>query len=124
MSNPYERRAEDLYEAQNDPAPVSGTVSDNSYAHENRSDLRNQIPVQRDEDEVEDPIQPPFSNSDQQLAQDEKEAIDTSNILRGGRLRHAKPRTQDGYSEGRDEDDLPADVRYGQSGRSATGEII
>ena len=67
MSNPYEREAEDRYEAQHDPAPVSGTVRDNSYAHENRSELRNQIPVQRDDDEVEDPIQPPFSNSDQQL---------------------------------------------------------
>lgn len=124
MSNPYEREAEDRYESQNDPSPVSGIVRDNSYAHETRSELRNQIPVQRDEDDVEDPIQPPFSTSDKQLAQDEQEAIDRSNILRGDRLRHAKPRTQDGYSEGPGEDDLPEDVVYGQSGRSATGRII
>ncbi|GAB1200578.1 hypothetical protein BDV32DRAFT_156030 [Aspergillus pseudonomiae] len=124
MSNPYEREAEDRYEAQNDSSPVSGTVRDNTYAHETRSELRSQIPVQKDEDVEEDPIQPPFSNSTQQLENDEREAIDRSNILRGDRLRHAKPRTQDGYSEGRDEDDLPEDVRYGQSGRSATGGIF
>ena len=41
------------------------------------------------------------------LEEDEQEAIDKSNILRGDRLRHAKPRTSNKYSEGPDEDDLP-----------------
>ncbi|GMF79618.1 unnamed protein product [Aspergillus oryzae] len=76
MSNPYEREAEDRYESQNDPSPVSGIVRDNSYAHETRSELRNQIPVQRDEDDVEDPIQPPFSNSDKQLGK----VLDSSGV--------------------------------------------
>ncbi|KAL2803397.1 hypothetical protein BJX63DRAFT_412121 [Aspergillus granulosus] len=103
MSNPYERTAEDDYEAANDPSPVSGTFSDNTYAHETRSELKGHIPVQRDEANVEDPMQPPFSNSDRQLAQDEDEAIDTSNILGGSRLRHAKPQTRNKYQEGEDE---------------------
>lgn len=67
MSNRLEREAEDRYEAQNDPSPVSGRVSDNTYAHETRSGLRDYIPVQGDNQSFEDPIQPPYSNTDQQL---------------------------------------------------------
>ena len=70
-------------------------------------------------------MQPPYSNSDQQLGesipefyfsfrtnpyieQDEREAVDKSNILRGDRLRHAKPSTSNKYNEGPDETDLPS----------------
>lgn len=67
MSNRYEREAEDLYEDENDPSPVSGTFHDNSYAHETQSSLRNQVPVARDQAPYEDPVQPPYSNTDQQL---------------------------------------------------------
>lgn len=68
MSNVREREAEDSYEAQNDPSPVSGRVIDDSYAYsETQSGLRNQVPVQRDEDDYEDPVQPPYSNSNEQL---------------------------------------------------------
>jgi hypothetical protein len=38
-----------------------------------------------------------------QKAQDEDEAIDKSNILRGDRLRHAQPSADTGYAEGQDE---------------------
>lgn len=42
------------------------------------------------------------------LEGDEREAINKSNIMRGDRLRHAKPRTTNKYNEGPDESDLPA----------------
>lgn len=68
MSNPAERQAEDVYERQNDTSPVPGSVTDNSYARETRPDVRNQIPVQKDDQNMEDsPMQPPFSNTNQQL---------------------------------------------------------
>jgi len=67
MSNRAEREAEDQYEAQNDPSPVSGRVSDDTYTRETRSGLRNYMPVQGDDQPVEDPVQPPYSNTDQQL---------------------------------------------------------
>ncbi|OJJ52417.1 hypothetical protein ASPSYDRAFT_117087, partial [Aspergillus sydowii CBS 593.65] len=103
MSNRAEREAEDRYEAMNDPSAVSGSFTDNTYAKEPRSGLKGQIPVQRDEASYNDPMQPPYSNTDQQLAQDENEAIDRSNIMRGDRLRHAKPDLQGEYREGEDE---------------------
>ncbi|KAJ5481548.1 hypothetical protein N7475_000360 [Penicillium sp. IBT 31633x] len=108
MSNRVEREAEDLYESQNDPSvPVSEDFTDNSYAVESEGG----VPVLRDNETYDDPMQPPFSNSDQQLAQDEGEALDQHNILKGSRLRHAKPRTANKYNEGPDEDDLPAEAQ-------------
>lgn len=67
MSNPAEREADDAYEEENDPAPVPSTPIDNSYVGDTRRDLTDIVPVQRDEDEIEDPIQPPYSNSDEML---------------------------------------------------------
>ncbi|CAI7656065.1 unnamed protein product [Penicillium palitans] len=99
MSNRTERVAEDNYERENDPSPVAGTFRDDSYAK-----LKGQVPVQGDNQQFDDPMQPPYSNTDQQLEEDEQEAIDNSNILKGDRLRHAKPRTSNKYSEGPDED--------------------
>ncbi|CEJ54028.1 hypothetical protein PMG11_00353 [Penicillium brasilianum] len=64
------------------------------------------IPVQDDIQDIEDPIDEGTANSDQQLANDEKEAIDRSNII-NERTRHAKPQTDNGYNEGPSEDDLP-----------------
>ena len=146
MSNRYERSAEDAYEAQNDPSPVSGTYRDNTYAHETQSSLRGQVSVAKDEDYYDDPMQPPYSNSDQQLgmilspslipghfwvygvgnglltqecvARDEDEALDQSNVIQG-RTRGAKPQTRNLYSEGPGEDDLPDEVLYGNSGGSS-----
>jgi hypothetical protein len=67
MSNPAERVAEDEYERQNDDSPVTGDFEDNSYVRETAPALQNQVPVQTDNESFEDPVQPPYSNSDQQL---------------------------------------------------------
>jgi hypothetical protein len=67
MSNRQEREAEDLYERENDPSPVPGGEADNSYVGETNPNLRNVVPVQRDEAGYDDPMQPPYSNSDEQL---------------------------------------------------------
>ncbi|KAE8347697.1 hypothetical protein BDV24DRAFT_157173 [Aspergillus arachidicola] len=115
MSNRAERKSDDQYEAENDPSPVSADVIDNSYTSETRSELRNQVPVQSN--------QAPYSNTDQQLADDKREAINKSNILRGDRLRHAKPQTANKYNEGPAENDLPDTVRYGDSGASSTRHV-
>lgn len=67
MSNRFEREAEDLYEAQNDASPVAGNVYDSSYISDTRPELRDQLPVQADQEDYDDPMQPPYSNSNQQL---------------------------------------------------------
>lgn len=67
MSNRMEREAEDIYEDENDISPVSGGFSDNSYAHETKSGMRDTIPVKRDDDVEESEMHPPYSNSDEQL---------------------------------------------------------
>ena len=67
MSNPAERIAEDDYERDNDPSPVTGTFTDDSYVEETDPSLRGQVPVQGDDQPFDDPVQPPYSNSDQQL---------------------------------------------------------
>ncbi|PKY01781.1 hypothetical protein P168DRAFT_306878 [Aspergillus campestris IBT 28561] len=112
MSHRIDREAEDFYESQNDPSPVSSRFADDTYTGEPRQALKDRIPVQRDEDIEEDPMQPPFSNTDAQLALDEDEAIQGSNILSGDPLRHAKPQSSTKYSEGPDEDELPEEVLY------------
>ncbi|KAF3404698.1 hypothetical protein DPV78_002512 [Talaromyces pinophilus] len=124
MSNRVEREAEDAYERENDLSPVPGGEADNSYLGETNPDLSNIVPVQNDEADYDDPMQPPYSNSDEQLAQDEREAINQSNVLGGDRLRHAKPRTRNAYNEGPEEDDLPADVSQGRTGRSNAGRAV
>lgn len=70
MSNRVEREAEDQYERQNDPSPVSGTVRDDSYATRRGPMGGPQgagMPVQKDTDPFEDPMQPGMSNTDEQL---------------------------------------------------------
>ena len=52
------------------------------------------------------------------LEQDEQEAIDKSNLLKGDGLRHAKPTGS--YKEPGDEEGLPKSVLKGDDGRSAT----
>ncbi|OQE24439.1 hypothetical protein PENSTE_c007G00748 [Penicillium steckii] len=61
--------------------------------------------VELDQDQDDD-----FANSDKQLAQDENEAIDQSNII-GERTRHAKPQTSNQYNEGPNEDELPEEAQ-------------
>jgi hypothetical protein len=68
MSTRQERAAEDRYEAQNDDAaPVSGDAVDNSYVTNDAARGGAPIPIQRDDAPYEDPVQPPYSNSDKQL---------------------------------------------------------
>ncbi|KAJ5083873.1 hypothetical protein NUU61_008452 [Penicillium alfredii] len=123
MSNPAEREGEDNYERENDASPVTGDFVDNSYATETNPNLKTRVPVQPDEADFDNPMQPPYANTDQQLADDENEAMDESNILGGDRLRHAKPRSANKYSEGPDEGDLPTDIRDGLSGVSGTKRL-
>jgi hypothetical protein len=52
------------------------------------------------------------------IEQDEKEAIDKSNILKGDRTRHAKPTGT--YQEPGDEQGLPKQVLDGTDGHSST----
>ncbi|KAL8785966.1 MAG: hypothetical protein Q9213_003042 [Squamulea squamosa] len=96
--------ADDQYEQQNDVTGgdvPSGVKHDNDYASRTG---QTEIPVQKDEAPVEDPIDPATADSDQALAQDDKDAIDKSNIV-GGRTRGAKP--SGGYAEPGDEEGLP-----------------
>ncbi|CAL5868025.1 uncharacterized protein PFLUO_LOCUS2248 [Penicillium psychrofluorescens] len=123
MSNRAEREAEDNYEAENDAAPVPDEIVDNTYLGETNPNLRDQVPVQADEDDYEDPMQPPYANTDEQLADDGNEAIDQSNVLKGDRLRHAKPQSANRYSEGPNEDDVPSDIRDGLSGVSGVKRL-
>ncbi|KAJ6126728.1 hypothetical protein N7523_002340 [Penicillium sp. IBT 18751x] len=63
------------------------------------------------DDDFEDPADQgnyEMADSDEQLARDEDDAIDESNITTEG-LRHAKPQSSTGYQEP-GEDDLPEEV--------------
>ncbi|KAL8706052.1 MAG: hypothetical protein Q9201_000874 [Fulgogasparrea decipioides] len=96
--------ADDQYEQQNDVTGgnvPSGTKVDNDYVSRTG---QSQIPVQKDEAPVEDPINPATADSDQTLAQDDAEAIDQSNVV-GNRTRKAKPAGS--YTEPGDEEGLP-----------------
>ena len=103
------------------PGSEGATLStmDNDYASRTG---QSQIPVQKDDAPVEDPIDAATADSDAALRkyscsefrllayseaeQDDKDAIDESNIV-GGRTRGAKP--SGGYTEPGDEEGLPAD---------------
>ncbi|MCJ1237769.1 hypothetical protein MMC14_005756 [Varicellaria rhodocarpa] len=81
----------------------SGTdTTDNSYTSRTG---QYQIPVQKDEMPVEDPINPTTADSDATLAADDKEAINQDNIIGGGRTRGAAPKGI--YAEPGDEEGLP-----------------
>ncbi|KAK4064433.1 hypothetical protein Trihar35433_7950 [Trichoderma harzianum] len=64
-----------------------GQVQDDSYV----TGGKESIPVQSDNAPLEDPIQASSADTDQQLEQDDKEAIDKSNII-DERTRGSKPR--------------------------------
>ncbi|KAJ5179951.1 hypothetical protein N7492_003161 [Penicillium capsulatum] len=115
MSNQAEREAEDAYEAENDRSPVPGHVTDSSYA----TAPDDRVPVVSDAASFDDPMVPHYADTDQQLAQDENEAMDQSTILKGDRLRHNKPQTANRYNEGPDENDLPSEISEGLEGGSS-----
>ncbi|KAK6430322.1 hypothetical protein LTR95_013523 [Oleoguttula sp. CCFEE 5521] len=79
------------------------TPVDNDY--KSRTGQHLNVPVQSDETPVEDPIDPATADSDAQLEKDDKEAIDSSNIIDGSRTRGAKPAGT--YQEPGDEEGLP-----------------
>ena len=107
-----------------DDVVQGGDTIDNSYA----TGKTDAVPVLKDEQPVEQPNDQRNPDSDQALGmscatspmpwygrqdqpltrteQDEKEAIDKSNILKGDRLRHAKPQGP-GYKEPGDTEGLP-----------------
>ncbi|KAF4306550.1 hypothetical protein GTA08_BOTSDO05566 [Botryosphaeria dothidea] len=87
------------YENQNIPA---GDAGDNDYASRTG---QYQIPVQKDEAPVEDPIDPNTADSDEQLTRDDKDAIDESNII-SDRTRGAAKKAGT-YAEPGDEEGLP-----------------
>lgn len=96
--------ADDQYEQQNDVTTgdiPAGDSKDNDYASRTG---QYQIPVQKDEAPVTDPIDPATADSDETLARDDADAIDQSNII-DGRTRGAKP--SGGYAEPGDEEGLP-----------------
>ena len=118
--------ADDQYEQQNDVVGgdvPAGDSKDNDYSSRTG---QSQIPVQKDDVPVTDPIDPATADSDQVLGmlfslfqrlgplvimcpdvvleQDEKDAIDPSNTV-GSRTRGAKP--SGGYREPGDEEGLP-----------------
>ncbi|KAL7939319.1 hypothetical protein V8C35DRAFT_326414 [Trichoderma chlorosporum] len=64
-----------------------GQVQDDSYV----TGGKESIPVQRDNAPVEDPIEASVADTDQQLDQDDKEAIDKANVI-DERTRGSKPR--------------------------------
>ncbi|RDA92061.1 hypothetical protein CP533_0985 [Ophiocordyceps camponoti-saundersi (nom. inval.)] len=67
---------------------------------------KSEIPVQADDVRVEDPIDETTADTDAQLARDEKDAIDTSNIIKE-KTRHAAPKG--GYREPGDDEGIPVD---------------
>lgn len=96
--------ADDQYEQQNDVVGgdvPAGDAKDNDFASRTG---QSQIPVQKDDAPVADPIDPATADSDQTLEQDEKDAIDPANTVES-RTRGAKP--SGGYTEPGDEEGLP-----------------
>ena len=81
-----EMQADAQYEQQNDDVNVGNKI-DNDYASRTG---QSQIPVQKDEASIEDPIDPNTADSDATLQSDEKDAIDEGNII-NERTRGAQP---------------------------------
>ncbi|KAK4493842.1 hypothetical protein PRZ48_015027 [Zasmidium cellare] len=90
-----------------------GLATDNDYT--SRTGQKDHIPVQKDDDTVEDPIDPETADSDQQLEKDDSDAIDKSNIVEGRTRGAAKGKG--GYAEPGDEEGLPSAEDGTSSGR-------
>ncbi|KAK3302719.1 uncharacterized protein B0T15DRAFT_543735 [Chaetomium strumarium] len=92
---PYQQ--DDKLGAELDKNAPEGQVYDPSY----KTGKNEPVPVIDDEAQVEDPMKPGKADSDKQLEQDEREAIDKGNIMKD-RMRHAtKPKGT--YAEPSDE---------------------
>ncbi|KAK0755595.1 hypothetical protein N5P37_011837 [Trichoderma harzianum] len=66
---------------------IEGKLQDDSYVTSQKNEP---FPVQGDNERVEDPVKALSADSDQQLEQDEREAIEKSNII-DERTRGSKP---------------------------------
>ncbi|KAL7957649.1 hypothetical protein V8C34DRAFT_171384 [Trichoderma compactum] len=75
------------YESQQIENVPEGRVQDDSYV----TGGKESIPVQSDGAPIEDPVQASSADTDEQLAQDDQEAIDKSNVI-DERTRGSKPR--------------------------------
>ncbi|KAL9096608.1 MAG: hypothetical protein Q9165_001095 [Trypethelium subeluteriae] len=96
--------ADDQYEQVNDQVSgdvPSGDVTDAGYVSRT-GQKTGPVPVASDNDPVEDPIDPTKADSDEALAQDDKDAIDKSNII-GSRTRGAA-KSSGTYTEPGDEE--------------------
>ncbi|AEO68669.1 bce728d1-ffa4-4b48-b5b8-b96eab7526a2 [Thermothielavioides terrestris] len=91
---PYQR--DEKLGAQLPPEAPEGQVSDPSY----KTGKDEPVPVVGDEEPVAEPMKPGQADTDKQLEQDEREAIDKGNIMKE-RTRHAKPGQS--YAEPSDE---------------------
>ncbi|KAF7716922.1 Uncharacterized protein PECH_000686 [Penicillium ucsense] len=107
MSNPINRDSEDVYERESDQSRVNRAFADSSYVTGANQDQDEIVPVQSDDQPVEDPIDPATADTNRQLRQDEREAVNESNIMQGDRLRHTRPVTSNRYNEGPEESDIP-----------------
>jgi hypothetical protein len=67
MTTRQEREAEDSYERDNDASPVPGDVHDDSYIFDTKGPVSNRVPVQADQVDYDDPMQAPYSNTNEQL---------------------------------------------------------
>ncbi|GAB7361988.1 hypothetical protein MBLNU230_g2024t1 [Neophaeotheca triangularis] len=99
--------ADDQYEAQNDAQAGNDPVAlDGDDEYTSRTGQKQApVPVQNDGDGVADPIDGDKADSDEQLQQDENEAIDKSNIM-SGRTRGAA-KGSGTYQEPGDEEGMP-----------------
>ncbi|KAI1387656.1 uncharacterized protein F4822DRAFT_289591 [Hypoxylon trugodes] len=100
MSKSAYQQADDKASGELPREAPEGQVYDSSYATQGRRDDA-AIPVIKDDDNVEDPINLQDADSDKQLERDDAEAIDKSNVLKE-RTRGEKPRGT--YKEPTDED--------------------
>ncbi|KAI1097339.1 hypothetical protein F4804DRAFT_339295 [Jackrogersella minutella] len=91
--------SKNTYRQTNDKSS-EGQVYDDSYTTKGRRDGGG-IPVLKDDDNVEDPINSEEANSDKQLQRDEAEAIDKNNMLKE-KTRGKQPRGS--YKEPTDEE--------------------
>ncbi|KAI1472999.1 uncharacterized protein F4812DRAFT_35110 [Daldinia caldariorum] len=90
MSKNALHQANDKASGELPTGPHEGQVYGSSYATGGQKD-NTSIPVLKDDENVEDPIDPAEADSDKQLARDEAEAIDKKNVLKE-RTRGEKPR--------------------------------
>ncbi|PTB40439.1 hypothetical protein M441DRAFT_170637 [Trichoderma asperellum CBS 433.97] len=82
---------------------IEGKLQDDSYVTSQKNES---VPVQGDNERVEDPVKTSSADSDEQLEQDDREAIEKANII-DERTRGSKPRGS--YQEPGDEEMLSAE---------------